>query len=436
VKFNRTLYKQLLVPETKYKNLFRDWTRYGNLVTFELNIGLPVYDWFYLKQGFSRDLVFKLISEFRVEPPATLLDPFCGVGTALLASCQRGINAIGVDILPLFTFISNVKLEALRADYNMISLKESIKQIIEAEFEKPTLEFPDIKFLRGIFDQDVLELMLFFKEKIAEVDDERVRRFLMLGLLSIVKDVINAKRDGVILRRIRRDHKPDPRELLRKKLNKMYNDVIYVKTQRVLNPHHLKSVPRPDACAFEGDARDLSFIDDDTIDIVITSPPYLNRLDYTRIYGPELALYFVSSDKALKLLRYRTLRSHVEAKYHATNHVRSELLNQTLAELEKRPLNNERIPDMIKGYFEDLYICLSEIHRVLRDGGVAAIVIGCSRWSGVVIDSDILLAEMSEDVGFEPLEIRVAMLRGNSAQQVKKYGEAQLRESVVVLKKV
>jgi DNA modification methylase len=435
MKFRRALYKQILLPESKYSDLFRDWTMYGNLVTFEPNITLPIYDWFYLKQGFSRNLVLKLLNEFEVKPPATILDPFCGVGTTLMASYERGMNALGVDILPLFVFITNVKLEALKADYDMNNLKNSIKCILEAKFEEPILKFPDIRFLHGIFDPKVLKMLLFFKEKIAEIESKKVRNLLMLSLLSIVKDVINAKRDGVILRRIKRMNIPDVKELLREKLIKMYNDIIYRKAQIPLTLYSMENIYEPEAYAFEGDARELSFIEDDTIDMVVTSPPYLNRLDYTRIYGPELALYFVSDEKMLKLLRYRTLRSHVEARYHLTNYVRSETLDQVLAELKKRPLNNEKIPDMIKGYFEDLHICLSEMYRVIKNKGIVAMVVGCSRWSGITVDVDLLVAEIGESIGFKPLEIRVAMLRGVSAQQAKRYGETQLRESIVLLKK-
>ena len=398
-------------------------------------MGLPIYNWFYFKQGFSRDLIFKLVNEFQIRAPATILDPFCGVGTTLLAGYQKALHAIGVDILPLFVFVTNVKLEALKADYDMASLRNAIQYIINTEFTEPILEFPDIKFLHGIFEDNVLKTLLFLKEKIAEVQDVKIRRLLMLALLCIVKDIINAKRDGVILRRIKREKLPDVKRIFMEKLIKMYNDIIYFRTQTFL-PHYLQEIKSdPDACAFEGDARDLSFIEDNSIDVVITSPPYLNRLDYTRIYGPELALYFVSNDKMMKILRYRTLRSHVEARYYPTNYVQSELLDSVLEELKKRPLNNQKILEMIKGYFEDLYVCLSEIYRVLKDGGIVAIVVGCSRWSGVIIDVDLLLTEIGESIGFEPLEIRVAMLRGTSAQQIRNYGETQLRESIVILKK-
>ena len=165
----------------------------------------------------------------------------------------------------------------------------------------------------------------------------------------------------------------------------------------------------------------------------------MNRYDYTRIYSPELGLYFVDSFDALKKLRQKTIRSHVEAQYLHSSHAESETLETALIQLQARAdkgeINKPSIPQMVRGYFEDAYIYLRRISRTLTDNGLVALAVGNSRWSGVAVETDFIICEIAKQLGLVPLEINVCKIRGTSAQQVKKYGEEQIREGIVVLRK-
>ncbi|MEM2818994.1 MAG: DNA methyltransferase, partial [Nitrososphaerota archaeon] len=93
-----------------------DW---GKLVTFIPNKKLPVYSWFYFKEGFSRNFVHLMIDLFKLEDGSMVLDPFVGSGTTLVACKERGIDSVGVDIAPLAVFVSQTKT----ADYKVDELK-------------------------------------------------------------------------------------------------------------------------------------------------------------------------------------------------------------------------------------------------------------------------------------------------------------------------
>lgn len=107
-------------------------------------------------------------------------------------------------------------------------------------------------------------------------------------------------------------------------------------------------------------------VDDNSIDLVITSPPYLNSRDYTDTYMLELkTLGFTKTSEEIKELREKTLRSHVQIKWNDTSNVNNELLENTLVELEEASKEiekwNDSIIDMVRLYFVDM----QNIFRVL-----------------------------------------------------------------------
>jgi len=78
---------------------------------------------------------------------------------------------------------------------------------------------------------------------------------------------------------------------------------------------------------------------------------------------------------------------------------------------------------------------LLQLHQALKPGGWAAFVLGNSRWGGVVVPVDHLMAMLAEKAGFKVDKIMVTRLKGNSPQQMRKYGRIPVRESVVVIRK-
>jgi hypothetical protein len=90
---------------------------------------------------------------------------------------------------------------------------------------------------------------------------------------------------------------------------------------------------------------------------------------------------------------------------------------------------------MLRGYFNDLHNVLLEIHRVLRPRGSAALVVGNARYCGVSIPVDDWLGRLAESAGFTVRDVLPLRIRGNSAQQMAKYGRVGARESAVVLDK-
>ncbi len=171
---------------------------------------------------------------------------------------------------------------------------------------------------------------------------------------------------------------------------------------------------------------------DETYSAVITSPPYPNRHDYTRVFGVELMFDFLDWEKSRKL-RYQSFHSHPEARPQrpsAGEYVPPGLLEESIAHLR-----DLRLKRMLRGYFLDMYLCLREVARVSREGAKIAFVVGNARYGGKAILVDEFTAELGERAGLVCQEIRIVRWRGNSAQQMGKYGRLASRESVVMFEK-
>ena len=410
---------ELSIPNGgKYASLLEKKPEYEELVTFAENKTEPVYNWFYYKEGFSKTLVWDLLKELHVPKGSLVFDPFCGTGTTLLAAKQAGYPSVGSDILPLGVFVANTKLQE---GYDLDLLSQKIREITALKFGTPSTKWADPGYIdmRKAFSRYARNDILFFREKIADIDDEKVRNYMMLGLLSIVSEASNTKKDGGVIKIVQKRHLPPVRYLLKNRLKRMYKDA---KNIPVTGVH---------AEARIGDARD-PLLEDDSVGACITSPPYLNYVDYTKLYGLELSL-LLSGTKELVDLRKRSLRSHVGAEYKKEGGLRSEKLKETMERVREVTVTSSRFPGVLTGYFEDMFISMENLYPKMKDGAYACYVVGNTCLPDLTVDVDLILAELGEQAGFSAERILVAKARWCDVGGIRK--ERPVRESVVILKK-
>jgi len=365
---------------------------WGKLVTFIPNKNLPVYSWFYFKEGFSRDFVHLMINLFKLDGRSVILDPFVGSGTTLLACKEKGINSVGVDVAPLAVFVSQTKA----ADYKIEELIRIAKQIFEKKFERQDLSQVS-RFTRQFFSKPSLEDILFFREQIRRVEDPAAKNFFTLALMNAAMKVSYAYKDGAVLRVVK---KPVPpfRKFFKKIVKKMIKD---------LKNMHFKP------CKVEvylGDARKMDFLRGDVFDAIITSPPYLNKIEYTKVYEIEYELFF-------RDVKLDPLRSYIG------------LNPKSVID----PFPDLNLPEAAKAYFHDMKLVLEEMFRVLKNRGKASIVVAGGVFPDRVVESDILIAELAERVGFNVDRMIAVNKRVATTKRVIKIGEA--RESIIILSK-
>ncbi|MEM7813460.1 MAG: DNA methyltransferase [Candidatus Aenigmatarchaeota archaeon] len=367
-------------------------SEWGILATFIPNKRTPVYNWLYYKEGFSAELVLKLIGMFELKPGQTVLDPFCGVGTTLLACKQRALNAVGFDVMPVAVLASSVKTR----DYDINKLRESVRELLAHKFEKPAkVEAPAI--VKKCFSHYALEDIIFFRSLIRKVQDEAVRDFFMLGLVNAAMKVSWAWKDGGVIK-VKKHPSPPLRKMLAKTLGRMIKDL-----------EKFEAKPAKIRVSI-GDARKLP-LPDGSIDAVITSPPYLNQIDYRKVYAIEN--WIVSGETA------PALRSFIGA----------------VSEADAESLKERNLPAQAQLYFLDMNAVLAELWRVCKPSAKLAMVIGNAYFPPPhePVESDVILAELAEKIGFTVDKILVLNQRAALRRRTEKVG--LLRESLLLLEK-
>lgn len=414
--------------------------RYVGLLEERLELGClvgagrrdePVHRWVPYKEAFSPGLVRDIL-DYLGEDSGVLLDPFAGVGTSLLVANERGMTGIGVELLPYPAFAASTKLGSGLAN------PEKVRRLAAAtasDRRRPVARFPDFPVREWAFEGPVLGQLCRLDSSIGEMGPGIEQDLCRLALLSTVEQVSQATKDGTSLRR----RKPGNRHG-RWGISWTAHQVrdIYLRQSEQFATD-LGSIPYVDSSLCHlGDARRLPpAITPHSVSTACFSPPYPNRYDYTANYQLEMGFGFCSTRADLKELRKAQLKSHLECPWSDKRTVESESLDEFLAALAATRQNGDqvgRVLRMVSGYFEDMAQVFTELERVMQPGGHIAIVVASQVFGGQALPTDLILAELAEEVGFVTKSIWVARHKGIATQQRLRYGSIPgSRESIVLL---
>lgn len=462
--------------ERLYAGIIEETNRFSRkTVSFQANKVALLHNWFKYREGFSAELVGLLLADFGVQPANTILDPFAGSCTTLLESKLLGLNSIGVELLPHCHLAWEAKSRAF--SYNLDEIKGLRTIIHERCPPSSTTAFPHLKITESAFSPETEKDIAAYADWFPTMAVSEDAKLLLHALLmSILEEVSLTRKDGQYLRWDTRARKIQERNMLRSKQHK--------EPFRGIDKGPLPSVREALLQQIDTVIRDLSVLQLDTppsgttqtliagntlfelpklssksIDAVVTSPPYANRYDYTRTYALELA--FLSVQNSIFDLRQALLSCTVEnrSKLKELRHYYASLgaerrydeiakavnscaaLEEVTVALQTRSkrgeINNTGVLRMVQQYFEELTFVFAELFRVCKDGAYVAFVNDNVRYAGEVIPVDLISTELAESVGFTPVKVYVIPQRkGNSSQQMKKFGRIELRKSITVWRKV
>ena len=362
------------------------------LVTFVPNKKYAIHNWFHFKEGFSKDFVFLMLDNFKIKRGQWVLDPFCGSGTALLTCKEFGVNAVGVDAMPLSVFISQVKT----SDYNMEKLRTISRNIFSKRFVKPNVRVSSL--VKRSFTKYALEDIFFFKDVIRQIEDPLEKNFFTFALMISSEKVSFAYKDGAVIKIWKKKNVPPFRPVFKRTVKKMFHDM-----KKFRNEGSKIEV-------FLGDARRLSFLESSTFDAIITSPPYLNIIDYAKVYKIENELFFGNEN-------IESIRSYIG-------------LNINQGFEESVGMDS---PLVEKAYLKDIGDAISEQFRVLKKNGRVAMVVGEGVFPNRIVPVQKMLCDIAKGIGFKVEKIWYVNRRIVTDHRRQKVGSAL--ESVLFFKK-
>lgn len=444
-------------------------------VSYQLSKNDILHSWLKYKEGFSATLVNHLLDEMDVMPGDLVMDPFMGSGTTALVCKMRGINSVGYDIMP----ISDVSLKAKAActEYDLDELKRMINEIkslkMPTSYQKKT---PYITITQGAYLEETERFLQYISDWRDRCNySSLAKNLLTLCIINSLEKISYTSKSGQYLswdsrskkvqsinvNRIAKGRPPLPTKQVRAEIlpakETILSELIHVMDdieiiQRTSGKYDETQIDY----TLNSVLYEVPKLPDNTIKGVITSPPYCNRYDYTRTYALELVFLGIN-ECGIKKMRQDLLSCTVENKSKIT-HLRkfynkighSERFdyiyktiqsNKTFSEIiralsERKAhgdLNNNGVIRMVEGYFTELAFLYAELYRVCKPGAMVAFVNDNVRYGGEIIPVDFLSCSFAEQFKFKVKKIYVLkQQKGNSSQQMAKFGKVALRKGITI----
>lgn len=373
--------------------------------TFVDNMKLPIHSWFRYTAGFSAQWVDSVFDKF---PEANnILDPFVGSGTVLIEGLLNNKNTFGVEAHILVHKIAEAKL-LWNCDVELFKT-ESLKLLKKASSINLTKkESP--KLLQKCYPDGTLNDLFRLKKvwEDIEISDEsrKLTWFIITSILRVSSPVGTAQWQYILPNKSK-SKILEPFIAFENKLNAMVSDMGKIQQ---------KNLQLGSANLFKGDSRTLLDIEDDSIDLVITSPPYANNYDYADATRLELTFWeeldnWGQLQNLIKPDIIRACTQHVaHIRYEVDEYFNSECLEPIRKELKvqfdllaKTRLNHggkKNYHLMALAYFKDLAETFIALRRVCRKDSNLCFVIGDSAPYGVYLPVDKWLGELALGAGF------------------------------------
>lgn len=433
------------------------------LVSFQANKSKPAYRWYKYKEGFSASLVEYLLNRWQVLS-GRILDPFAGSGTALFVASDLGIDADGIELLPVGWQIVQAREMAERGlDDDTIARLRWWREKSPWKSAGGRVPIAELRITQGAYPPETKAAIERYLGAI-HAEQPPVQTLLRFALLCVLEAVSYTRKDGQYLRWDYRAGRPrggkdfdkgaipDFDTAIAGKLDEILRDLSHQPGQLTVFGNGRAGKPRGKIHLIEGSCLDaMPRMPPAAYDAILTSPPYCNRYDYTRTYALELAMLGINEQEMVDL-RQRMLSCTVENRakdllamnpaWRGAIAVADDnaLLQAILSYLESRraagDLNNNGIPRMVRGYFYEMACVLMEAARVLKQGAPLFMVNDNVRYAGAGISVDLILSAFAEHLGFSVEAILVLPGgKGNSSQQMGEHGRAPLRKCVYVWRK-
>ena len=292
------------------------------------------------------------------EEKETVLDPMCGCGTTLVEAFLNNRNSIGNDFNPLAVLISKVKTTLIdEGEFRYFNKKLGVmKRYLDLDYRRIDERINNLpnRKISKIFNRVVISKLEAIRETLLEVKEEGHKDLFDFGRVALSSTIWSLVENGNGI---------DVDNLFLKKVKSMQNEL--KKMSKIV-----KNIPEVEVIC--GDARKLE-VETNSVDLIVTSPPYVNALDYYRVHMYNMLWLGMDFD----LFRKHEIGGH---SHFIINRFR-----------------------LLSEYLGDMLRSMIEMNRVLKKDKLCVIVVGNSSLEYELIESHKFFAEMGEKIGFKPI---------------------------------
>ena len=386
-------------------------------LTYRFNQKSGRHGWLRLTPAYSIKVVEELID--RYDDPRRVLDPFCGTATTALCAAYQGHEGVTTDINPFLVWFGQVKT-AHYSGATITSTRRACTHVLDAvkrdavEPVKP----PPIHNIARWWCSDALQFLCMLKAGIERESEENSseRDLLEVAFCRTLIKLSNAAFNHQSM-----SYKEDRQLTI--PFDTDVAGVFAEDTRFVLRG--AEENPRGVASVLFGDARCLSDVATGPFDLVITSPPYANRMSYIRELRPYMYwLGFLDCGRDAGELDWSAIggtwgvaTSRLTDWERSTESLVPPLLEVALNGIAHGANKNGKIlANYVARYFEDLWEHFHSLITVLADGSEVHYIVGNSTFYGVLLPVERIYATMLDELGFEDVQYRVIRKRNSKKE--------------------
>lgn len=414
----------------------------ANIGSAKDNMSSPVHNWYKFTAGFSYKFVDIILNDYKGQD-IVVYEPFAGCGTTLVECQKLGFRSIGNESQELMCNVIHAKLNWTITEQQFTTAISSIGKYVEEN--KGTVETAT-KFhplLVTLYDEPSLRELYCIRDGIKRLRNKDVQQFFNLALSQTLhKAAIHPIAVPYISRSKFLADSGKAWEKFSAISAQMFDDIQQM-------PHHEQL-----AQVYNWDSRTKNnAIADASCGLCITSPPYLNNLDYGEVSKVHSHFFGMTND-------WNDITEKVRRKLvtGATTHYRdTEFVLEEFAQKEFAQRNPETMAKLVEmfgkikanakqrrgkksfhilmmHYFEDMYYVLKEMRRVLAEGSEAYLILGDSAPYGIYVPTTQILGDIALSAGFTEYSIHKIRSRGDKWKTLKNRHNIALSENILILR--
>ena len=334
---------------------------------------------------------FFLANEVLSKPGDVVLDPFCGSGTVLLESQLMGRESLGADINPMARLIASVKTRLLAP----AMLRGALKHLAARLPKTPSIDVPDVVNHAHWFYPHVSRQLTCIREAISQFREPHRRDFFLVCFSQCVRKVSRADPRLTVPVRLRYDQYPNGhclrekteahlRKLRRVNVWKVFEEIVNGNLKRMeamakLAPGNAPKVICEDARRLQYEFSDNGErgkrLPNDSVQLIITSPPYAGAQKYIRAVSLSLGWLGLVPVSALREHKARTIgrEEFLGAEYARPISSGMADADVILAKIRKKSPIRAHIAGQ---YLKEMEVALAEAVRVLKPEGYLVLIAG------------------------------------------------------------